>query len=78
MRRNNIMKVIELLLQGNKVWDKDKKGYFELGQDSRRLYYVSLGKYGRVSYPEIKLELALREGKIYEEGDIVGQKEKGD
>ena len=61
------MKVIELLLQGEKVWDKDKKGYFELGLDSKRLYYVGIGKYGRVSYPEIKLKLALREGEIYEE-----------
>ena len=30
MRRNNIMKVIELLMQGHKVWSKDKKGYCEL------------------------------------------------
>ena len=77
MRRNNIMKVIELLMQGHKVWSKDKKGYFELNQDTQRLYYVGFGKYGKVSYPEIKLNLALREGEIYEEGDIVGQKEKG-
>ena len=66
------MKVIELLMQGHKVWDENKKGYYELGLNSKRLYYVGIGKYGRVSYPEIKLTLALREGEIYKEGDIVG------
>ena len=78
MRRNNIMKVIELLMQGNKVWDKDKKGYFELDQDRKRLYFTDINTKRRRTNPTIALDLALREGEIYEEGDVVGQKEKGD
>ena len=66
------MKVIELLMQGNKVWDKDRKGYFELDQDRQRLYYERIGENCRMRYPQIALTLALREGEIYEEGDIVG------
>ena len=59
------MKVIELLMQGEKVWDKDKKGYFELDLNSKRLYHVCIGKNGRISYPEINLNLGLKEGEIY-------------
>ena len=77
MRRNNIMKVIELLMQGEKVWNKDKEGYFELDQRRNRLFFTDLNTKRRKVYPHIILELALREGEIYEEGDIVGQKEKG-
>ena len=72
------MKVIELLMQGNKVWDKDKKGYFELDQDRKRLYFTDINTKRRRTNPTITLDLALREGEIYEEGDVVGQKEKGD
>ena len=66
------MKVIELLMQGEKVWDKDKKGYFELDQRRKRVYFTDIDTKRRKTYPHIVLELALREGEIYEEGDIVG------
>ena len=66
------MKVIELLMQGNKVWDKDKKGYFELDQDRKRLYFTDINTKRRRTNPTIALDLALREGEIYEEGDVVG------
>ena len=66
------MKVIELLMQGEKVWNKDKEGYFELDQRRNRIYFTDLNTKRRKVYPHIILELALREGEIYKEGDIVG------
>ena len=66
------MKVIELLMQGEKVWNKDKDGYFELDQRRKRLYFTDINTKRRRTNPHIALELALREGEIYEEGDIVG------
>ena len=59
------MKVIELLMQGNKVWNKDKEGYFELDQRRNRLYFTDINTKRRKTYPQIVLELALREGEIY-------------
>ena len=76
MRRNNIMKVIELLIQGNKVWDKDKKGYFELDQDRKRLYFTDINTKRRRTNPTIALDLALREGEIYEEVIQLARKKK--
>ena len=61
------MKVIELLMQGNKVWNKDKEGYFELDQRRNRLYFTDINTKRRKTYPNIVLELALREGEIYTE-----------
>ena len=66
------MKVIELLMQGEKVWNKDKEGYFELDQRRKRVYFTDIKTKRRKTYPHIVLELALREGEIYKEGDIVG------
>ena len=63
------MKVIELLMQGNKVWNKDKEGYFELDQRRNRLYFTDINTKRRKTYPQIVLELALREGEIYTETD---------
>ena len=59
------MKVIELLMQGEKVWNKDKEGYFELDQRRNRLYFTDIKTKHRKTYPNIVLELALREGEIY-------------
>ena len=33
------MKVIELLMQGEKVWNKDKEGYFELDLHTLLYFY---------------------------------------
>ena len=62
------MKVIELLMQGEKVWNKDKEGYFELDQRRKRVYFTDIKTKRRKTYPNIVLELALREGEIYKEG----------
>ena len=59
------MKVIELLMQGEKVWNKDKEGYFELDQRRNCLYFTDINTKRRKTYPNIVLELALREGEIY-------------
>ena len=61
------MKVIELLMQGEKVWNKDKKGYFELDQRRNCLYFTDINTKRRKTYPNIVLQLALREGEIYTE-----------
>ena len=61
------MKVIELLMQGNKVWNKDKDGYFELDQRINRLYFTDINTKRRKTYPQIVLQLTLREGEIYED-----------
>ena len=65
------MKVIELLMQGNKVWNKDKEGYFELDQRRNRLYFTDINTKRRKTYPQIVLQLALREGEIYKEEDTM-------
>ena len=65
------MKVIELLMQGYKVWDKDKKGYFELDQYRKRLYFTDINTKRRRTNPTIALDLALREGEIYEEEGMI-------
>lgn len=57
------MKVIELLLQGKKVWDEYKKGYYFLEND--RLYYHGLNKNGDISYEHIMMDLAMRKGEEY-------------
>ena len=62
------MKVIELLMEGRKVWDINKKGYFVLNEDKTRLYYIDINTKRQKCYPTIKLSLALREGEVYKEG----------
>ena len=62
------MKVIELLMEGHKVWDINKQGYFVLNENKDRLYFIDINTKRRKCYTTIKLTLALREGEIYKEG----------
>ena len=62
------MKVIELLLQGKKVWDKKHTGYYELGKHDNNPVLVYKDKEtDKVinKYYSIGLDIAFREGEEY-------------
>ena len=63
------MKVIELLLQGKKVWDKKHTGYYELDKRDNKPVLVykdkETDKVINKFYNIISLDVALREGEEY-------------
>ena len=67
------MKVIELLLQGKKVWDKKHTGYYELDKRDNKPFLVYKDKETNKvinKYYSIGLDIALREGEEYTEPKV--------
>ena len=67
------MNVIELLLQGKKVWDKKHTGYYELDKhDNKPVLVYKDEETNEVinKYYIINLDLALREGEEYTEPKV--------
>ena len=67
------MKVIELLLQGKKVWDKKHTRYYELDKRDNKPFLVYKDKETNKvinKYYSIGLDIALREGEEYTEPKV--------